>query len=178
MQRGTLFLIVGPSGAGKDSVIAGLRQRLADRPIRFVRRTVTRPPGPGEDHEPVDEVMFAARQAAGWFALAWAAHGLSYGIPADIDDDLTAGRHVVANVSRSVLGEASGRFSPLLALEITASPAILAARIVARGREDASAVAQRLTRPAPVIDPGVPLVSIDNSGPIEAAVARVAALLA
>ena len=52
-MRGTLHLVVGPSGVGKDTLIAAAR---AVRPDLIVpTRMVTRPAGPGEDHEPVSE---------------------------------------------------------------------------------------------------------------------------
>lgn len=93
-----LVLVVGPSGAGNDTVL-GLAERVLrnDKRFRFVRRVITRPAGAdGEDHEAVSEAQFAGRS----FALQWRAHGLSYGIPTDIANDLAAGTVVVANVSR------------------------------------------------------------------------------
>jgi ribose 1,5-bisphosphokinase len=66
-------LVVGPSGAGKDTVLAYARQHLAGyEHVVFPRRVITRPPGPGEDYESVTEAEFATRR----FALSWAAHGL------------------------------------------------------------------------------------------------------
>ena len=88
-----LVLVVGPSGAGKDSLLNAARAAFADDPrIHFVRRVITRPADPGgEDHEPVNEAGFAARS----FALSWSAHGLSDGIPAEA---LTAAPVAVAPV--------------------------------------------------------------------------------
>ena len=80
-----LVLVVGPSGAGKDTLLEAARQALADDPrFRFVRRVITRPADAGgEAHEAVTAEEFAARE----FALQWQAHGLSYGIPADAIED-------------------------------------------------------------------------------------------
>ena len=90
-----------------------------------MRRVITRPADPGgEDHEPVTEAEFAARD----FALQWQAHGLHYGIPADIAVDLAAGLVVVANVSRAVIADAADHF-PVRVIEVTAPPHILAARL-------------------------------------------------
>lgn len=138
-----LVLVVGPSGAGKDTLLNAARQALADDArFRFVRRVITRPAeAGGEDHEPVSDAAFAARD----FALSWQAHGLRYGIPADVADDLARGVVVVANVSRSVIAEAASRF-PVRVIEVTAPADVLAARLAARGRETAADVAGRLAR--------------------------------
>ena len=114
--------------------------------VRFVTRVITRPITPGEEvHEAVSEAGFLDRQAAGGFALSWRAHGLHYGIPADIVHDLAKGRVVVANVSRAVVAEAAKRF-PVAVIEVSAPADILARRLAARGREDAVDVARRLSR--------------------------------
>ncbi len=142
-----LVLVVGPSGAGKDTVIEGARAALGDDTrFRFVRRVVTRPVDPGgEAHEAVSEKVFFARRDAGGFAIHWRANGFYYGIPADIALDLAAARVVVANVSRALIAEAAQRF-PVRVIEVTAPPDILARRLAARGRQDAVDMARRLGR--------------------------------
>ncbi|MBD0273468.1 MAG: phosphonate metabolism protein/1,5-bisphosphokinase (PRPP-forming) PhnN, partial [Acetobacteraceae bacterium] len=138
-----LVAVVGPSGAGKDTLMAGARALIGPRDgrFRFVRRAITRPAeAGGEDHEPLDREAFLRRRDAGGFALWWEAHGLLYGVPRDIETDLAGARCVVANLSRGALAEAASRY-PLLVLEITAPPAVLAARLAARGREDQGAIA-------------------------------------
>ena len=150
-----LILIVGPSGAGKDTLLNGVRSLLAEHSrIRFVRRVITRPGDMGEEaHESVSEQEFRLRESAGDFALSWHAHGLHYAIPADISLDLAKGRVVVANVSRAVVADAVSRF-PAAVIEITAPAAMLERRLIGRGREDADDVARRLSRaielPVPV----------------------------
>ena len=145
-----LVLVVGPSGAGKDTLLDAARRALArDRRFRFVRRAITRPAEAGfEAHEALNEAEFAVRERAGGFALAWRAHGLAYGIPADIGVDLTVGRVVIANVSRAVLAEATTRF-PTRIIEVTAGSDVLARRLAARGRESAAEISARLSRAAP-----------------------------
>jgi len=123
------------------------RERLGDDArFRFVRREITRPgEAGGEDHLAVTPEVFAARRAAGAYALSWEAHGLGYGIPADVARDVAAGRVVIANISRAKIAEAALMF-PTLALEITAPAEVLAARLAARGRETAEDIARRLAR--------------------------------
>lgn len=153
-----LVLVVGPSGAGKDTLLNTARQNLvSDRRFRFVRRAITRPADPGgEDHEPLTEAEFLARD----FALQWCAHGLHYGIPADIATDLALGITVIANVSRGVIETAAARY-PTCVIEVTAPPEVLAARLTARGRESAADVAARLARSVPLPN-SVPVETVMN----------------
>src|SRR5258708_4474452 len=172
-----LILVVGPSGAGKDTLMDGARATLAeDGRFRFVRRDITRPrEAGGEEHNPVSTDIFAERLAAGAYALSWGAHGLNYGIPADIATDLAVNRVVVANVSRAVITAAAEKF-PVSVLEITAPQEILAIRLAARGREDAGDIAQRLAR-AVALPAGLDVVTVQNDGTVEQGRARVLAAL-
>lgn len=173
-MAGTLFLIVGPSGAGKDTLIAGAREALANEPqIVFARRAITRAQDAGgEDHEEIAEREFDRRRDAGGFLLHWEAHGLKYGLPAALADDLAAGRHVVANVSRAVLREAIDRFPSATVVEITASPEVLARRLAGRGRETEAGIADRLAREAAAIPDDAPLVTIVNDGSVADGIAH------
>jgi ribose 1,5-bisphosphokinase len=145
--RRMLVLVVGPSGAGKDTLLTAARAAFAgDLRFRFIQRVITRPAdGGAEAHEAVSEAEFVTRS----FALFWQAHGLRYGIPATIETDLAAGLVVVANVSRAVIADAARRY-PVRVIEVTAPPDVLAARLAARGRDTAAAITARLTRTVPV----------------------------
>lgn len=165
-MRGTLFLIVGASGAGKDSLIQAAR---ATRDARFVfpHRLITRPEGDSsEDHVALDGEAFARDERAGAFALSWGAHGQSYGIPTSIAEDLAAGRHVVVNVSRDVVGAAKSRFTPTCVIEVTAPAHMRAERLRKRGREAGSALDARLARERSVAAD----VTIVNDGALKDAV--------
>jgi ribose 1,5-bisphosphokinase len=169
-----LILVVGPSGAGKDTVLSLARQSLAgDSHFRFVRRVITRPAeASGEDHEAVSDAIFLTRP----FALQWQAHGLRYGIPLDVIDDLARGIVVVANVSRTVIAQAAEKF-PVRVIEVTAPPAVLAQRLAARGRETAADVAQRLARDVPIPSHIGKDTIVNDSTPAAAAHRFVAALI-
>jgi ribose 1,5-bisphosphokinase len=174
--RGTLILVVGPSGVGKDSIIAGAAALLSGEPrILFARRLITRPAqAGGEDHIAVSPAEFARRRNAGELMLHWSAHGLDYGLPGELATALKTQRSVVANVSRGVVAEARQRFAPAAVIAITASPITLAARIAARGRESADDISSRLRRFGAPVDADV---TIDNDGPLKAAVERFVAVL-
>jgi ribose 1,5-bisphosphokinase len=176
MARGTLVLVVGPSGVGKDSILAGAAERLHSDPrYLFPRRLITRPDtAGGEPHIALSPAEFAARHDAGEMLLQWRAHGLDYGLPASLDTELDAGRCVVANVSRTVVGEVRMRFAPVTVVAISASPETLAARLAGRGREDAAEIERRLQRTV-AIDP--PDFTIDNDGTLGEAIDRLIAIL-
>ncbi len=175
-MRGTLFLVVGPSGVGKDTLIARAARARPD--LLVPRRVVTRgAEAGGEEIEAETAEGFAARERAGGFMLSWRAHGLAYGIPAEAAAALGQGRSVLVNVSRGVVEEARRRFPPVRVLSVEAPAGVLAARLAARGRESAEEIAGRLARaesPAPV---GPDVRRIVNDGPVEAAEAAFLAAL-
>jgi ribose 1,5-bisphosphokinase len=163
-HSGCFVAVAGPSGAGKDTLIRGVQERLSgDRRFVFARRIITRSADCTEDHDTLTELEFARMKAAGAFLLAWSANGLSYGLPGGLGFDLQDGRIVIANVSRAVLPEVRQRFRRHLVVHVTAAPDVLAARLSARGREDAAAQQARLSR-ALLHDATVSAdITIDNS---------------
>lgn len=166
----TVFAVVGPSGAGKDTLIEGARAARPD--LAILRRTITRPESAGgEPFEGVTPDAFATREAAGAFALTWRAHGLAYGIPHPQGAGVT-----VFNGSRRMLAEAARVFPDLRVILVTASPAVLAARLSSRGRETAEDIAARLARSAPLPE-GLPVTTIHNDTTIDAGVAAFLAAL-
>lgn len=166
--RGTLFLVAGPSGAGKDTLIAAAAARLSGTHV-FPRRVITRPEGAdAEQHAHQSDALFASAEAGGAYALSWSAHGLRYGVPVSILEDLDAGRHVVVNVSRAVAAAARRRFHPCRVILVTARREILAERLAARGREAPEDVALRLDRQVDL----VPDSLIVNEGPVEITLQR------
>jgi len=173
-----LILVVGPSGAGKDTLLLAARAKLAgDGRVRFARRDITRPDTPGgEEHLPIDRPTFESRRDAGGYALWWEAHGMAYGIPIDIEHDLAQGVTVVASVSRAVIAEAAARYRARV-VEITAPREVLAARLAARGREGAADVAKRLNRSV-VLPQGIDHITVMNDGSIEQGATRLLAAFA
>ena len=143
-----LIYTIGPSGAGKDSLLGWLRAHLnADAPVAFAQRTVTRAADAGgEAHEACSESQFKHWRDAGLFALHWQANGLFYGVRHTALAPLAQGHCVFVNGSREYLPEAQRQCPGLTVLYITTSPETLRQRLLARGREDGPDVAVRLAR--------------------------------
>jgi phosphonate metabolism protein PhnN/1,5-bisphosphokinase (PRPP-forming) len=176
MARGTLFLIVGPSGAGKDALIAGAREALAaNEDFVFARRTITRPVDPAREiHEAILAEEFAKRAKAGGFMASWNAYQTDYGIASDYAADLEAGRHVVANVSREAVGDLAAHYRPVCVIQITAPQAVLEQRLAARA--DAKSAAKRLSR-AVVLPDHISVNHLLNAGSLEKGIGRLVTLL-
>lgn len=166
MNLGQIFAVVGPSGAGKDSLIAGAKAKRTD--LVWARRVITRPSAAGDEpFESVTAKEFTRRKALGNFCLDWQAHGLSYGIPMSVCDDLAAGCLVIFNGSRAALPDAIARFPDLIVVLVTASPRVLAQRLAARGREGVVDIALRLSRADFVMPVGMPFRVVTNNGNLE-----------
>ena len=169
--NGRMIVVVGPSGAGKDTLMAYAAQRLQDRSdVTFVRRVITRDGSAGgEDHDAVSEVEFQRMAKSGCFAVCWEAHGLHYGIPSDTLQQLAEGRILVANGSRTALPHFQRAFPGMLVVNVTARPEVLAARLEARGRESREEILRRLQRTTTTFMDAYDVVTIDNSGSLEEA---------
>ena len=174
MRPGTFFLVVGPSGAGKDSLIDGARKLLepTGRYV-FARRVVTRPAGsPGEDHEAATDEAFDAREAKGDFLITWGAHGLRYGLPVELKRLVEAGRNVIANGSRATIAALAARLPRFVVVEVTAPPEVLAARIAGRGRESGEAIEKRLSRTVEPRPEGIRAATVCNDQSVEIGIER------
>lgn len=176
---GTLAAVVGPSGAGKDSLISLAMAHFADRPdVHFVKRIITRDKDAGsEDHTGVSAEEFEIMRLEGSFAVHWDAHGLRYGIPASVNEKLALGHLVIANGSRSALHLFSMAFQKLMVINVTARPEVLAKRLELRGRESSEDIQRRLERSSLGVTGDFNTVTIDNSGLLADAGARMIALL-
>jgi len=168
---GCMVAVVGPSGAGKDTLMAHAARFFEGRDdVLFVRRIITRDADAGgEDHDGVSEAEFDALEKAGRFAVSWGAHGLHYGIPAETKQAVAEGLLVVANGSRSALPHFKAAYPSLVVINVTASPDILANRLEARGRETREEILHRLERSSLAVSGDYRVVTIDNSGSLEAA---------
>jgi ribose 1,5-bisphosphokinase len=177
---------MGPSGSGKDSLIAYARRKLNApysltwnasvyarqglRPVAFARRHITRPADAGgERHYALTREEFQSRKRAGEFALSWESHGLYYGIGREMDSLLARGAVVVVNGSRQYLPEAMAKYPALAPVLISARPEVLRSRLEARGREKQADIDERLSGAAVRLHDIPGLVRLDNSGALEEA---------
>lgn len=176
VDRGRLFAVVGPSGAGKDTLIAAARDALPG--LVIVRRVITRPEAAGgEDFEGVTPREFARRREAGAFALDWQAHGLSYGIPAEALALRGQGRDVLFNGSRAALERGAALYPDMVVIRVTAPAAVLMERLLARGRESRADIEARLARASFAVPEGLQVAEVVNNGPVAQGVARFLAAL-
>ncbi|QQN64948.1 phosphonate metabolism protein/1,5-bisphosphokinase (PRPP-forming) PhnN [Bradyrhizobium diazoefficiens] len=144
---GRLVLVVGPSGAGKDTLLRLAQTACVDdHDIVFPRRVVTRASSADEDNIAVSPDEFARARDHGDFAVHWDAHGHSYALPLEINDDIRAGRAVVVNVSRTVIAALRQNYAKVVVVAITAPPDVLAQRLAARARHSDGNIADRLAR--------------------------------
>ena len=179
-KPGHLVLVVGPSGAGKDTLIAAAKRKFRDDPsVVFPRRLITRPEGVGEDHLVVSRREFLRLEEGGAFFLAWTAHGLKYGIPSSVATDLRKGRTVVVNVSREIVATACDLWPRTRVIHVSVALDALRARLDARGREKSGEIQKRINRtPRSAQLPEAITDLVDNSGHLATAVRRFNALLA
>lgn len=146
---GRLILVVGPSGAGKDTLLGLARAACADEDdIVFARRVVTREASAFEDNEQLSAEGFRSALQCGEFAMHWEAHGHCYGLPRAIDDEIRAGRTVVANVSRTVIEPIRRAYCNVVVVAITAPSEVLAKRLAMRARTSDGTLELRLRRAA------------------------------
>jgi ribose 1,5-bisphosphokinase len=144
---GRLVLVVGPSGAGKDTLLGLAKTACADDAnIVFPRRAITREATVSEDNEQLSLGAFRGDVERGAFAVNWEAHGHCYGLRSAIDDDIRAGRTVIANVSRTVISALRRAYLDVMVIAITAPPEILAKRLASRGRGSDGKIEHRLGR--------------------------------
>lgn len=175
-MSGLFVAIVGPSGAGKDSLIRALSLRFGDDPdFLAMKRVVTRAADAHEDHHSLNGEAFEAWARAGRFALTWQAHGLSYGVPAEVDDALAAGKTVLCNLSRAAVALARQRWGRVFAVQVTARPETLALRLAARGREKVWEQQDRIRRVAD--STFEPDALIENDGDLAEAADRLFSLI-
>ena len=179
IEGGTFIAVVGPSGAGKDTLIGYARARLgADPCAMFVRRVITRASDRArEDHDSLSAEEFARQERKGAFALSWAAHGFRYGIPAAADEAIRSGKVVIANLSRGAIPSLHDRYANVKVVLVTAAPETLARRLAGRRGESEEETRRRIARSADAALAVEGAFTIETDGPPKEAGERLLAFI-
>jgi len=146
---GHLFLIVGPSGVGKDTMIERAAERIQG--LEKAKRVITRENNDFEDFESISKSEFDNQE----FFISWKAHNKKYGIP-----KLGEGNYIM-NVSRKVIDIIRNLHPETHVIELTARPDVLLERQMRRGRDSEEEIMTRLKRRVEVNSDHV----IDTSSP-------------
>ena len=150
-RRGRLFVLSGPSGVGKSTLVTKLRERLPD--LHYSISATTRLPRAGEQHAVhyffVDHDEFKRLIADGRLLEHAFFAGNHYGTPAaEVERRLAAGQDVLLEIE--VQGARQVRAAPGVGSEAVllflAPPSFdeLARRLVGRGTESPEVRAARL----------------------------------
>jgi len=171
---GRLFLLVGNSGSGKDTLIRCVAERwVRECPALYTpRRYITRPPHPSESFISLERDAFVRMRTRHGFFLDWVSYGIHYGLPNDITGYLERGAFVLANVSRDVIDRARERYAGTRVVFVKVPYAMTAARLEHRGRELPNSIGYNARLLRARRNPGHPSADyvLDNGGDIDTAV--------
>jgi ribose 1,5-bisphosphokinase len=167
-----LIYVVGPSGAGKDTLLSWLKSRVRSSSLlHWARRTIDRPPSTdsnAEQHESIDSIGFENLLKEGAFAMHWEANSHRYGIRFQEIAPLYQFKWVIVNGSRGYLPKAASEYPGMTILHITADQELLRKRLIDRGRESNQLIEERMRREVPIITPPQSnLIEIINNGSLE-----------
>ena len=170
---GQLFLIVGNSGSGKDTLLREvLRQWPGSAgPIRIPHRCITRPTHDSEPFISVTSENFDELNQQGKFCLTWHVYDTDYGVPATIFNWLDQGVSVIVNVSRNIIPQARQLIPDLKVIFVSVPLDITLQRIKSRNRESEGGPGfqQRLARAKENQTLADADFVVDNSVPLEEA---------
>ena len=145
---GLLFVVSGPSGAGKDTLVDALRARLPR--LQYSVSATTRPPRPGEREGEhyffLERTEFERRLQAGGF-LEWREYnGNLYGTPRDfVERTLTEGYDLVMKPEVNGALAVKKAFSDAVLIFLAPDKfSHLRARLLARRTETNEEIASRL----------------------------------
>jgi guanylate kinase len=146
---GRVFVITGPSGVGKGTLIRGLRERIPE--LELSVSATTRDPRPGErdgvDYHFLSDAQFDAHVAAGDFAEHATYSGRRYGtLRSELERRTRAGVPVVLEIE--LQGARQMRHALPDAVQVFIAPPsleALEARLLGRGTDDEESREQRLT---------------------------------
>lgn len=180
-ERGRLFVIAGPSGVGKSTIVRSLRQRLT---LDFSVSATTRPPRIGEvdgvNYHFVEVAEFERLVMQGAF-LEWAQYGRHfYGtLESEVEGRLRAGHDVILEIDIQGARQVKVRY-PDAFMVFVAPPSVsdLERRLRARGDTSEIDISRRLAIAAQEMAeaPGLFDAQIVNED-VEVAIAELAGLI-
>ena len=169
---GMLFLVIGNSGSGKDSIISKVINEYPKhlKKIFRVKRYITREPSENEENYNISYKKFVEMVKKGDFALRWHIYELDYGVHIEIEEMLKKGHPVVANVSRTIIKKAREQYQNVKVIFIKVPIEISVKRIKSRGRENKNLLGERIERARTHQTFSAADFMIDNSGDLNDAV--------
>ena len=170
-----IFVIIGPSGAGKDSVLRVVKEKMPD--LHIPKRVITRAEhAESESFESVTKAEFLDQLNHKEFLFHWHAHDLYYGIrSADVLPYLEIGAAVMINGSRAALDKMRNHYPSIHPIGLSVAPATLKQRLELRGRENMEQIATRLERAARPMPTNCHIIS--NDGRLDETAKKVVAFI-
>ncbi|GEM_PF-4352007 len=139
------FLITGPSGSGKDTLIKIARQSLEhNENFLFIKRYITRKPDTNEENYYLSKSAFKILEKNNFFFTTWSIYNNFYGI--SLEDISEKSKNIIISVSRDKIGEFEEKFSNVTTIYITSTLAKIETRLQTRAREDKELIKDRLSR--------------------------------
>jgi phosphonate metabolism protein PhnN/1,5-bisphosphokinase (PRPP-forming) len=133
--NGQLFVVVGPSGSGKDTLLKKVINKIPNSIL--VKRYITRKKDiKNEDHYSISIKNFEDKISKKF----------SYGIPYKEIKKIKQGKKVIFNGSRKILFKIKKKVNNVKIINITASSTIIKRRLVNRAREDKKSIIKRIKR--------------------------------
>jgi len=173
LNSGQLFLIVGNSGSGKDSLLQEVLRRwpASAKPMRLVQRYITRPAHKSEPFISVTSETFENLKQRGRFCLTWHVYDTDYGVPVEMNQWLQQGDAVIVNVSRKIIPQARRRLPDLKVIYVYVPLEVTLQRMKRRNRESEHdpGFRQRLARAMENQTSTKADVVVDNSASLETA---------
>lgn len=169
MSQSGLIYLMGPSGAGKDSLIAHIKaanELLLHIPTRYITRPV--------QHNDVEQHIYMTLEAFDQaeqeqrFACSWRANGHAYALDVSLHQDLDAGKLVLINGSRAHYPKVAQNLQvACIPVYLHISSEVQTQRLWQRGRENKAQIAERVAR-SQVLAQALPknCISINAEQPI------------